>query len=173
MVWTHNLAAAEPAALTDVSARRQRRPQSTLTVLASGAFRAGRSVCLDFGKAARRSEKIPFWARTSSPLKRDTTAIPSTGKPTAVIKKPISAGRLCVPAFCPRKGGKIRLPAPKNIENNVRLSRIRFFLEHFFIKLSFLFDPRKNRPTKDGLTAVPPWFRKIPALFPSVNGLCL
>ena len=55
-----------------------------------------------------------------------------------------------------RKGGKIRLPAPKNIENNVRLSRIRFFLEHFFIKLSFLFDPQKNRPTKDGLTAVPP-----------------
>ena len=42
-----------------------------------------------------------------------------TGSSTPPIKKPVIAGVKAVPAWAPITGGKIRFPAPKNIENRV------------------------------------------------------
>ena len=42
----------------------------------------------------------------------------STGKSDAVVRKPNSAGQKLSPASTASMGGKMRLPAPKNIENS-------------------------------------------------------
>ena len=44
----------------------------------------------------------------------------TTGSATPPIRKPIIAGPKLVPADAPIIGGKIRLPAPKNMEKSVR-----------------------------------------------------
>ena len=44
----------------------------------------------------------------------------STGIKTPVRRKPIMAGVKCSPDSTPSIGGKMRLPAPKNMENNMR-----------------------------------------------------
>ena len=46
-------------------------------------------------------------------------AIPKSGNPTPVIQKPMIAGILLAPDNCPIYTGKIKLPAPKNIPNNI------------------------------------------------------
>ena len=46
--------------------------------------------------------------------------IPIIGIKTAVIKKPIVTQNHKLPALFPKKGGKIKLPAPKNIENKAK-----------------------------------------------------
>ena len=43
--------------------------------------------------------------------------MPRSGRPTPVVRKPSIASGVLVPAACPRAGGKIRLPAPKKMEN--------------------------------------------------------
>ena len=43
-----------------------------------------------------------------------------TGSATPPIRKPIIEGAKFVPADAPMIGGKMRLPAPKNIEKSVR-----------------------------------------------------
>lgn len=45
--------------------------------------------------------------------------MPSTGNPTPAKKNPAIAGMADVPACTPRSGGKMRFPAPKNIEKSV------------------------------------------------------
>lgn len=51
-----------------------------------------------------------------------------TGNATAVIRKVAIANGVLSPAFCPKNGGKIRFPAPKKRENNIKLtSKICFF----------------------------------------------
>ena len=44
---------------------------------------------------------------------------PKSGRPTPVIKKPIVAGIVFTPAFCPMKTGNIKFPAPKNNANSM------------------------------------------------------
>ena len=51
---------------------------------------------------------------------RAIVMIETTGRATPPIRKPIIAGAKFVPAEAPMIGGKIRLPAPKNIEKRVR-----------------------------------------------------
>ena len=46
--------------------------------------------------------------------------IAMTGRATPPIRKPIIAGLKFDPEFAPMMGGKIKFPAPKNIENKVR-----------------------------------------------------
>ncbi|EFG80314.1 hypothetical protein HMPREF0281_02408 [Corynebacterium ammoniagenes DSM 20306] len=43
----------------------------------------------------------------------------ATGSSTPAMRKPMIAGQKLVPELTPTIGGKIRLPAPKNIENRV------------------------------------------------------
>ena len=50
----------------------------------------------------------------SSPSNFATTIMPSTGSITAVIRKPHMAINVDDPALCPKNGGKIKFPAPKN-----------------------------------------------------------
>ena len=50
---------------------------------------------------------------------RAIVMIEMTGRATPPMRKPIMAGATFVPADAPMIGGKIRLPAPKNIENRV------------------------------------------------------
>ena len=51
-------------------------------------------------------------------------ATPRMGMPTAVMIKPMIAGKALRPAIWPRWTGKIRFPAPKNIPNSVPATRI-------------------------------------------------
>ena len=61
--------------------------------------------------------------------KRIAPPSPNTGNTTAVNKKPAIAVNVCSPAFCPMNGGKIKFPAQKNSENNIkRITTIFFFL---------------------------------------------
>ena len=46
--------------------------------------------------------------------------IEMTGRATPPMRKPIIAGVKLVPADAPMIGGKMRLPAPKNMEKSVR-----------------------------------------------------
>ena len=57
----------------------------------------------------------------------------------AVMENPSMARGVLVPAMAPREGGKIRLPAPKNMENRVRPTSIRFRMDSLFIK-NLLYD---------------------------------
>ena len=54
-----------------------------------------------------------------------TAITPKIGKPTAVMRKPMKAESDSVPACTPSQGGKIRLPAPKNIAKSVRPTKLR------------------------------------------------
>ena len=70
-------------------------------------------------------------ASLSRPSNFATTMTPRTGRITAVIRKAAMAKGIFSPAFCPRNGGKIRFPAPKNRENSIKLIRTIFFLLSF------------------------------------------
>ena len=59
-------------------------------------------------------------------------ATPKMGIPTAVTMKPMIAGMTLLPAIWPRCTGKMRLPAPKNMPNNVPATRIFCFEVNFF-----------------------------------------
>ena len=59
-------------------------------------------------------------------------ATPKMGMPTAVMMKPMIAGMTLLPAIWPRCTGKMRLPAPKNMPNNVPATRILCFEVNFF-----------------------------------------
>ena len=48
-----------------------------------------------------------------------TATIARTGRSTPAARKPRTAGQKLVPAETPTMGGKMRLPAPKNIENSI------------------------------------------------------
>ena len=63
--------------------------------------------------------------------KRTAPPSPNTGNTTAVNKKPAIAVNVCSPAFCPMNGGKIKFPAQKNSENNIKLITTIFFLFNF------------------------------------------
>ena len=63
--------------------------------------------------------------RFSSPSVLSTAISPMTGSPIAVIANPMKAGTKCSPASMARNGGKMRFPAPKNIENMVSGIRMR------------------------------------------------
>ena len=62
-----------------------------------------------------------FFEASKSPLlfEMPIAAIPKSGNPTPVIQKPMMAGILLAPDNCPIYTGKIKLPAPKNIPNNI------------------------------------------------------
>ena len=49
-----------------------------------------------------------------------TAATARIGKQTAVMVSPTIARTVLLPACAPRSGGKIRLPAPKNMENSMK-----------------------------------------------------
>ena len=66
-------------------------------------------------------------ARASNPSDFVTAITPNTGRHTALKAKPKNAGTMLLPAILPRNGGKIKFPAPKNIENNVIPISILFF----------------------------------------------
>ena len=67
--------------------------------------------------AANRFPTRP--ARTGSPPDRATAMTPRMGSPTALTARPVKAQDTAVPAESPRTGGKMRFPAPKNMENRV------------------------------------------------------
>ena len=60
---------------------------------------------------------------------------PRSGSPTPVNKNPIPAKNQSFPMAIPKEGGKIRLPAPKNIANkaNPKITASLFL----FIKITF------------------------------------
>ena len=61
------------------------------------------------------------WARSRRFEPDSAMAITaSTGSREAVRRKPISAGQKLSPASTASMGGKMRLPAPKNMENSAR-----------------------------------------------------
>lgn len=80
------------------------------------------------------------------------TRTPISGKVTAVSRNPIPAHQILFPALKPSVGGKIKFPAPKNMENIVNptanISRVVNFFKayspliyiffHNNIKLSYL-----------------------------------
>lgn len=70
-------------------------------------------------------------ASSVNPPNFPTTITPRTGKITAVIKNPITLKKVLLPDYCPNKGGNIKLPAPKNNENNIKLIITKFFLLSF------------------------------------------
>ncbi len=72
-----------------------------------------------------------FQLNLSNPSNLATTMTPNTGNTTAVNKKPAIAVNVCSPAFCPMNGGKIKFPAQKNSENNIKLITTIFFLFNF------------------------------------------
>ena len=67
--------------------------------------------------ANRRSTMLPR-SFIESPVKT-TAVIPKIAIPASVTMKPNSAQKKFVPACWPMAGGKIIVPAPKNIANNV------------------------------------------------------
>ena len=71
----------------------------------------------------------------SSPSNLATTMIPSTGSITAVMIKPSMAVIVTLPALCPKNGGKIKFPAPKNSENNMKLIKIICLFSSFISTL--------------------------------------
>ena len=58
-------------------------------------------------------------ASSSKPPANVTASTPRIGRPTAETMNPMMAGTVAAPACAPTNGGKMRLPAPKNIEKNV------------------------------------------------------
>lgn len=63
---------------------------------------------------------------------------PNNGSPTPVNKNPIPAKSQSFPMAIPKEGGKIRLPAPKNMANKANpKTTASFFL---FIKIPLLQD---------------------------------
>ena len=72
-------------------------------------------------------------ASLSRPPARATAVTPAMGRPTALTARPAKAGQRLVPACAPRCGGKIRFPAPKNMENSVKLTKSRLLPESFCI----------------------------------------
>lgn len=67
--------------------------------------------------------------------KRIAPPSPNTGNTTAVNKKLAIAVNVCSPAFCPMNGGKIKFPAQKNSENNIKRITTIFFLFNFIFFL--------------------------------------
>src|SRR5699024_11339595 len=64
-----------------------------------------------------------------SPLSDSAIAIiAKNGNNMAVMRKPVMAGPKCSPASNPKIGGKIKFPAPKNKENNIKTEKSTFFL---------------------------------------------
>lgn len=72
-------------------------------------------------------------ANACNPPDFATAITPSTGNPTAVTKNPKIVIQVAFPAACPKKGGKIKFPAPKNSENNIKLTNNKSFLDKSFI----------------------------------------
>ena len=70
-------------------------------------------------------------ASLSRPPALATATTPAMGRPMALTESPAKASHRFAPACAPRCGGKIRLPAPKNMENNVNPTNNRFLPESF------------------------------------------
>ena len=66
---------------------------------------------------------------------RATAMTPSTGKPMAEMRNPAMALQVFPPAWAPKKGGKIRFPAPKNMEKRVSPTNKRSLPRSLFISL--------------------------------------
>ena len=100
--------------------------------------------------------------RASSPPERATATTPSTGSPTALRASPSMAGQVWVPAWAAILGGKIRLPAPKNMENRVKPTRSRSLPSSrlsFSLSRSFPFPQFKNSGIPHGM---PLFFTYVP-----------
>ena len=69
----------------------------------------------------------------SSPSNLATTIMPSTGSITAVMIKPSMAVIVTLPALCPKNGGKIKFPAPKNSENSMKLISMICLFSNFIM----------------------------------------
>ena len=74
-------------------------------------------------------------ASLSKPPAKVTASTPRIGRPTAETMKPMAAGMVAEPACAPTNGGKIRLPAPKNIEKNVKVMTNRWRATSLFIRV--------------------------------------
>ena len=79
-----------------------------------------------------------FPAKLLNPPNLPTTITPKTGKTTAVINNPINAHTALLPDCCPNNGGNIKLPAPKNNENKVKLN------SNIFLLFSFIYPPNNT-----------------------------
>ena len=74
-------------------------------------------------------------ASLSKPPAKVTASTPRIGRPTAETMKPMAAGMVAEPACAPTNGGKIRLPAPKNIEKKVKVITNRWRATSLFITI--------------------------------------
>ena len=63
---------------------------------------------------------------------------PKSGRLTAVINKPMVAGKMFFPAYCPTVGGNIRLPAPKNKPNSMTAMEASSRLLSFSFKVRYI-----------------------------------
>ena len=75
-------------------------------------------------------------ANFSNPPLLATAITPKIGKPTAVIKNAPNAIHTLSPADCPKNGGNIKFPAPKNSEKSISPTNNKSFLDNFFILFS-------------------------------------
>ena len=92
-----------------------------------------RTVPLEPSVADCLRERYVRYRKLSRPPARATAVTPAMGRPTALTARPAKAGQRLVPACAPRCGGKIRFPAPKNMENSVKLTKSRLLPESFCI----------------------------------------
>lgn len=76
---------------------------------------------------------LTLLARVCKPLNLATAITPSTGNTTAVMQNPNMARGMLVVTFCPKNGGNIRFPAPKNNENSIKLTRMNWVFVNFIV----------------------------------------
>jgi len=95
-------------------------PTSNATVAVRGIANSGPIV-----RYSRQVKTMEYRELTGLPIsyklslsERAEATIPNTGNPTPVIKNPMVASGILLPAACPIFTGKIKLPAPKNSPNN-------------------------------------------------------
>ena len=79
------------------------------------------------------NQGLTFFPILINPFDFATAMTPNTGKTTAVMLKNSIEEYILVPDILPTIGGKIKLPAPKKSENNIKPTIQNCFVESLFI----------------------------------------
>ena len=85
--------------------------------------------------AVANADGLDRLASRSNPSALATAATPMMGRPMALTANPAKAGQRFAPACAPRWGGKIRFPAPKNMEKSVKPRSTSFLPRRSCIKM--------------------------------------
>ena len=82
---------------------------------------------------------LTLLAKVCNPPDFATAITPKIGNPTAVTKNPNIEIQVTFPADCPKNGGNIKFPAPKNNEKSIKLINTKSFFDKLFTLVSPLF----------------------------------